>query len=261
MTAMNFTTARRMVGAEFLKLSKKRSLIAWAAVLAIGTVALFFGYNVVQHASDPANHIAAGGTHGFNRATTMLAMWFGSLAAILIGAEAGAADIASGVFRDLVVTGRSRLALFAVRAPAAIALTWMVTAVGFAVAVAATFAFAGSLATPSASLIIESGLWIAAANAIVATVAVGLASLTGSRPVALVALIGWQTLASNLLLNTKSLGSARDVVLNGALSQLKPGAAVGDSRSMSLGIALLVVTGWVVIWGALGAWRTQVRDA
>ena len=117
------------------------------------------------------------------------------------------------------------------------------------------------LATPSLSLIIESALWIAAANAIVATIAVGLASLTGSRPVALVAMIGWQTLASNLLLNTKSLGSARDVVLNGALSQLKPGAAVGDSLSMSLGIALVVVIGWVAVWGALGAWRTQVRDA
>ena len=258
---MNITIARRMIGAELLKLSRKRSLIAWAAVLALGTTAVFFGYNAVQHASDPAHHIAAGGTHAFNRATTLLAMWFGSLAAILIGAEAGAGDIASGVFRDLVVTGRSRLALFAVRAPAAILMTWMVTAVAFAFAVAATFVFAGSLATPSVSLIVESALWIAAANAIVATIAVGLASLTGSRPVALVTLIGWQTLATSLLLNTKSLGSARDVVLNGALSQLKPGSVVGDSLSMSVGIALVVVIGWVVVWGALGAWRTQVRDA
>jgi hypothetical protein len=30
---------------------------------------------------------------------------------------------------------------------------------------------------------------------------------------------------------------------------------------MSLGIALVVVIGWVSVWSALGAWRTQVRDA
>jgi hypothetical protein len=261
MTTANLTIARRMIGAELLKLGKKRSLLAWAAVLTLGTTAAFFGYNAIQHASDPAHHIAAGGTHAFNRATTILAMWFGSLAAILIGAEAGAADIASGVFRDLVVTGRSRLALFGVRAPAAILVTWAITTAAFALSVIATFAFAGNLATPSASLIIESWLWILAANAIVASIAVGLGSLSGSRPVTLVALIGWQTLATSLLLNTKSLGSARDVVLNGALSQLKPGAVVGDGLSMSLGIALVVVIAWVAVFGSLGAWRTQVRDA
>jgi hypothetical protein len=36
---------------------------------------------------------------------------FGPLAAILIGAEAGAGDVAVGVFRDLVATGRSWLVL------------------------------------------------------------------------------------------------------------------------------------------------------
>lgn len=261
MTTRNVKTARRMVGAELLKLRRKRSLLVWATLLTLGTAAAYFGYNAIQHASDPANHVAAGGTPAFNRATTMLAMWFGSLAAILIGAEAGAADIASGVFRDLVVTGRSRLALFAVRAPAAVLITWAITFVAFVATVIATFAFAGSLATPSASLIVESWLWIAAANAIVATVAVGLASMTGSRPVTLVSLIGWQTLATSLLLNTKSLGSARDVVLNGAISQLKPGSVVGDSLSMPLAAALAVAVGWIVVFASLGAWRTAVRDA
>ena len=261
MTTTDFILGRRMIGAEILKLRKKRSLLAWAAILTLGTTVAFFGYNAIQHASDPAQHLAAGGTHGFNRAATMLAMWFGSLAAILIGSEAGAADIASGVFRDLVVTGRSRLALFAVRAPAAILVTWAITSLAFALTIVATFVFAGNLATPSASLVLESWLWILAANAVVTSIAVGLGSLSGSRPVTLVTLIGWQTLATSLLLNTKSLGSARDAVLNGALSQLKPGAVVGDSVSMSVGIALVVVIGWAVVFGSLGAWRTQVRDA
>jgi hypothetical protein len=50
-------------------------------------------------------------------------MWLvtqlGSIAAILIGSTAGAGDVASGFFRTLVVTGRSRAALFAARIPSA----------------------------------------------------------------------------------------------------------------------------------------------
>ena len=40
----------------------------------------------------------------------------------------------AGVFRDLVVTGRSRLALFASRVPAALALCWLVIGAGYALA-------------------------------------------------------------------------------------------------------------------------------
>lgn len=258
---MSLTIARQMIGAELLKLRKKRALLAWALVLTTGVVAAFFGYNAIQHASDPAHNLAAGGTHGFNRATQLLGVWFGSLAAILIGAEAGASDVATGVFRDLVTTGRSRLALFAVRVPAAVIIILAVSAVGFAVSVVASVAFAGSLPTPSASLIVESGLWIAAANAIMATVAVGLASMTGSRPVTLVSLIGFQTIATNLLINVKSLGSVRDAILNAALLQLKPGSAEGRGVAMAVGVAIVVVIAWAAVWSVLGAWRTQTRDA
>ena len=59
-------------------------------------------------------------------------MFFGPLAAILIGVEAGAGDASAGVFRDLVATGRSRLALFASRVPAALALCWLVVLIGYA---------------------------------------------------------------------------------------------------------------------------------
>jgi hypothetical protein len=258
---MSLTIARQMIGAELLKLRKKRALLAWSLFLTTGVVALFFGYNAIQHASDPAQHMAAGGTHGFDRATQALGVWFGSLAAILIGAEAGAADVATGAFRDLVTTGRSRLALFAVRVPAAVIITWAVSAVGFAVSLMASFAFAGSLPTPSASLIIEAGLWVAAANAIVTTVAVGLASMSGSRPVTLVSLIGFQTVATNLLMNVKSLGSVRDAILNAALIQLKPGSAPDRGVVMAVGVAVVVLIAWAVVWSVLGAWRTQTRDA
>ena len=84
----------------------------------------------------------------------MLGLFMGPVAAILIGAEAGAGDVAAGVFRDNVLTGRPRTALFLARIPAALAVSLSVTAVGFAIGVVGTFAFAGGLSTPSASLIL-----------------------------------------------------------------------------------------------------------
>ena len=95
------------------------------------------------------------------------------LAAILIGAEAGTADRASGVFRDLVVTGRSRLALFAVRVPAAILVTYALLAVAYALALIGTFVFAGGTPTPSVSLILQGAGWIALVSGVIATLTVG----------------------------------------------------------------------------------------
>ena len=115
-----------MIGADFLKLRKKRGTVIWALVLALLPLIVFFVVKAVAALLDPAKHEPAGGIAGYTRRPAHPALFFGPLAAILIGVEAGAGDIAAGVFRDLVVTGRSRLALFASRVPAALALCWLV---------------------------------------------------------------------------------------------------------------------------------------
>ena len=79
-----------------------------------------------------------------------MGLYFGSFAAILIGAEAGTVDLTAGVFRDLVATGRSRTALFLTRIPAAIAVAMVFTLGGFLLTVAAAFAFHGPTPAPGA---------------------------------------------------------------------------------------------------------------
>jgi hypothetical protein len=79
---------------------------------------------VIQHSSDPHKYGPAGGLGNFKEGLPVLALIFGPLAAILIGVEAGTGDASAGVFRDLVVTGRSRMALLASRVPAALAVCW-----------------------------------------------------------------------------------------------------------------------------------------
>jgi hypothetical protein len=257
---MTLTIARQMVAAEVLKLRRNRGLLGFAALLSVGVVVLIMGYVQIRHASDPTKYAPAGGIDGFERAVRALGIYFGALTAILIGTEAGTADLSSGVFRDLVSTGRSRLALFSVRAPAAVAVTLVSTLSAFALAVAATFLFAGSQPTPSLDVIIQSGLWIALANTILAILAVGVGSLTGSRSLTLTAVIGWQLVASSLLLNISSLGDVRDGVLSGALMQVIP-INVRPDVTMGMGVAIAVIVAWAVIPPAVGAWRTLTRDA
>ena len=257
------TTARQMVGGELLRLRKKRGFIALAMLVVIAPVVIAYSYAVIAHASDPTKHGPAGGLHSYSDLLAMLGLYMGPVAAILVGAEAGAGDLAAGVFRDNVLTGRSRTALFLARVPAALAVSLSITAVGFVIGVSATFAFSGGLATPSASLILESAGWLALANGVVCVIATGLGSLTGSRPGTITALVGWQLVLSPLLLRASSLGSVRRGLLDAAMQFLAPVSTNGNAPTVAMpaAVAIVVLAVWLFVLPSLGAWRVRTRDA
>ena len=259
---LDLTVARQMISADVLRLRKKRGLMALVLVVVLAPIVISVGYDVVKHASDPANHGPAGGLNTFGRWLDLLGLFMGPVAAILIGAEAGAGDIAGGVFRDNVVTGRSRIALFLSRIPAAVAVTLAVVAIGFAVALACVFGVAGGLSTPDASLILESLGWLMLANSVACAIAVGVASLTGSRPGTITALIAWELVLSPLIVQSASLGSLRRGVLMSVMQFLKPGPATGPPVVlMPVVVAIVVTIVWLLSASAAGAWRMQTRDA
>jgi hypothetical protein len=258
---MTFTVARQMIAAEVLKLRRNRPVMAFAFLLSVVVVVLVFGYEAIEHGSNPSEHEPAGGSIGFQHTLRLLGVFFGTLTAAVIGSEAGTADRSSGVFRDLVSTGRSRLTLFLVRAPAAILITWVFTGVAYGLGVIGTFAFADGLSTPSASVVIQGLAWIWVANVAVVAFAVGVGSLTGSRAVTLTGVIGWQTVATQLLVNVTSLGSARHGLLTPALAQLAPIPLDLAGVTMAGLTAWIVTIGWMVIPTAIGAWRTRTVDA
>jgi ABC-type transport system involved in multi-copper enzyme maturation permease subunit len=252
---------RRMIAAEILKIRRNRGVMAFALVLTSGVLILVFGWTAIQHASNPATNAPAGGVHGFRRAVLSLGVFFGMLSAILVGAEAGTADRASGVLRDLIVTGRSRLALFAVRWPAAAIVSLTLSAAAYAISLVATFALAGGTPTPDLGLVLQGAGWIVLANLVVTALAVGIGGLSGSRAVTLTAVIGWQVVLTNLVINVSSLGAARDALITPALAQLIPVRYGGPSVPMSDTEAIIVLAGWLVLTQALGAWRTRTLDA
>jgi ABC-type transport system involved in multi-copper enzyme maturation permease subunit len=186
----------------------------------------------------------------------------------MIGVEAGAGDLAAGVFRDLVVTGRSRLALFASRVPAALGLCWLVVLLAYAVMLIGTYALASGTPTPGGALAVNGLLFTLLSTGVVCVVAVGFSSLSGSRPAALTVLIGWQLIASRILENIESLGSSRKLILSQAVAHFSPislndghGPRGGATVTMSTGMAVIVVLVWIAVFVALGAWRTRTTDA
>ncbi len=255
--------ALRMIDADLLKLRKKRGTVIWAMVLAFAPVVLLFVVKAIQHSSTPLQHGPAGGTAGFTDGLRLLGLFFGPLAAVLIGVEAGTGDHSAGVWRDLVVTGRSRVGMFASRVPAALALCWTVMLVGYGLVLIGSYAFAAELPTPDGALVLDGILFTLMATGVVCVIAVGFASLTTSKPAAVTALIGWQLVASPLLANIGSLGSAREALLSQAIAHFSP-VRLGDrgsSVTLSQGTALLVLVVWLAAFTALGAWRSRTMDA
>jgi hypothetical protein len=265
---MNRTVARQMIAADILKLRRH-----WPTMIAAGT--LSFGITIVYLAFILARHGGQfPGTRILSDGTSLMGLYFGSFAAILIGAEAGTIDVDNGVFRDLAATGRSRTALFLTRIPAAVAVALVFTLSGLAIAVAAAFLRHGSAAAPGATQVLESVGWVALATAVDTALAVGVASVTGSRSIALTAIIGWQTVATGIVYLASFLGATRDLVLVIALCRLLPGPAIGTRANpgssnaldnfklpMPVVVAVLVILAWVVIPAVAGAWRTKTRDA
>jgi ABC-type transport system involved in multi-copper enzyme maturation permease subunit len=259
------TIAAQMCGADFLKLRKKRGTLIWALVLALGPVLIFFLVTAIQHASDPQKYGPAGGVANFRDGLRVIALFFGPLAALLIGVEAGTGDASAGVFRDLVVTGRSRVALFASRVPAALAMCFAVIGAAYAVLLLGSFVFAGGLPTPDGSLILNGLGFALLSTGMLCAVAVGFAALTTSKPGAIIALIAWQIVASPILANISSLGSARKGLLSQAVSHFSPvhlpEGGHGATVTLSGGLSFIVLVAWLVVFLGLGAWRTRTMDA
>ena len=252
----------RLVSAEFLKLRKRRGLVISA--LALTVVPMIIGYTVLlsMHAANPAKHGPAGGLANLSGSMDILTT-LSVVAAILIGATLGAGDLGSGVFRELVITGRSRLALFTARVPAGLALVWPIAGAGFAITATGSIVFAGSLGAPSAGFLLESAAWLGLVAALSLVLALGVSSVLGSRGTTIGIVLGWQIVAAPVLLQIAALGSFREGLLGAASERLAPAALFEGEYTvpMSIGAAALVIAVWTVLPLAAGAWRTYTRDA
>jgi hypothetical protein len=242
-----------MLGAEVLKLRKRRGLF-WATVVLI-VVPVLVAYLVrgIAHAVDPARFGPAGGADDLTSSIDLLLQLL-VVAATLVGITAGGADVQAGVFRELVITGRRRLELFALRVAGAVSFLAPFVLAALAVTATASIALAGSDEVPGVRLVLHSAGSLGLGAFVLLLLAVGVGSALGGR-VGMALVLGTHFVVTPILVQTEKLDFLTTFV---ALDRLAPGDQVG---SLSVGTALIVLVAWALVPLAVGAWRTVTRDA
>ena len=119
-----------LITTKNLEIRKRRGLMITMVVLIIVPTVLFYGLRLLFHAVDPHGYGLAGSPQFFSQSTNLIDE-FGFIAAAALGAAAGTTDLSDGMFRHLVITGRSRLALYLARIPAGLAITVPLVALAF----------------------------------------------------------------------------------------------------------------------------------
>jgi hypothetical protein len=367
-----------MITTRFMELRRRRGLMIALIAVNIGIPVIFLGVRLVSHAVAPGSYGPAGGYDIFTTLIAGFMFVFGFIVAAVVGCTAGSVDLTEGMFRHLVITGRSRLALYFARIPAGLAIVLSMVAVGYLIVCAVcvfaaptqlsydgvnvppglsqqgldawasahadevicNFNFGGGIGlnqappsvpcgngqtsgpppgavvqtpkgtvtvpaheseaeirafavvvanqnfanyethflSPSTSLMIDVGLWIALEATIGFTVGLGLASLIGQRTVPVILLVVLELILTPIFSRhviTYLVNLERGIVgvsmahiepggLPAPFSGGGPGGGVGNFNPLipeSTLAASLVIVGWLVFWTAIGAWRMKTRDA
>ena len=288
MTQPGLTAGRRtswlppmsLISAKLLELRKRRTLMIVTVAFTVALPVIFYGIRLLYHLGNPARYAPAGAPNAFATAGTLMAE-FGFIAAAALGATAGTADLTDGMFRHLVITGRSRLALYLARIPAGLSILLSLAAAGFTVACLVT-AFLGSpqaagAVTLSPGAMAGAGLWLELELFIGFTVGLGLGSLMGQRTVPIILLVVLDIIITPALANHSlpPFINAQRLIVGVAMDQLKPAALAGGATigpggggphplnlpPMPTWAMITVIVGWIVGWSVIGAWKMATRDA
>jgi hypothetical protein len=122
-----------MITTRFMELRRRRGLMIALIAVNIGIPVIFLSVRLIAHAADPKTYGPAGGYTIFTTLVLGFMYVFGFIVAAVVGCTAGSVDLTEGMFRHLVITGRSRLALYFARIPAGLAIVIAMVAVGYTI--------------------------------------------------------------------------------------------------------------------------------
>ncbi len=256
---------RSLVGAEILRLRRRRGLMITVLLLTVGILFVVGTILEILHSVSPKDHGPPGGASSWMGMTIVLTQ-LGAISGILIGAAAGSLDLSAGVMRATVVTGRSRFQLYAARIPAVLALIVPLIAVTYAAVCGYSALFAGHNYVPKASTMIHGGLWAMLVICTFSLIALGFSALVGSRSATVGVMLAIDLVAGPLLAtpNWRSFIGLRESFFAVTLNWVTPerlSAHNGIPSPSEAGWrAGLVIVVWIVGMLAIGAWRTERRD-
>jgi ABC-type transport system involved in multi-copper enzyme maturation permease subunit len=264
MSTLAFTPGRSLVAADLLKLRRRRGLVAVTGLLTVGAMALTYGIIELLHVASPATHGPAGGVVNLGHGA-WVASALGAVAAAIVGSMAGSGDLEAGVYRDLVVTGRSRLSLYRSRLRGGLLFLLPFVAAAYVIAALASVVFAAGHPVPSTSLLVTTGLWALLQVTFYYLLAFGIACLVGSRSYTIGILLAFRLALTPILASISALGIVRELIPGVALQGLTP-AALGNAAQqgptipMSTAAIAAVLIAWALAAVVAGAWCDTRRD-
>jgi hypothetical protein len=119
-----------LITTKNLEIRKRRGLMITMVVLIVAPTVLLYALRLLFHAVDPSSYGPAGSPDLFSQVSNLIS-GLGFIAAATLGATAGTTDLTDGMFRHLVSTGRSRVALYLARIPAGLAVIIPLVALAF----------------------------------------------------------------------------------------------------------------------------------
>jgi ABC-type transport system involved in multi-copper enzyme maturation permease subunit len=255
----------RLVAADLLKLRRRRGLAIVVGLLTVGAVFITYAVMEILHTIDSTKHGPAGGIQNLGHGMFLVAA-LGGVAAAIVGASAGAGDLDAGVYRELVVTGRSRLSLYLSRIPAGLAFLLPFVAAAYGLAAVAAVVFTNSQPMPGVRLMALGGLWAVLEVTFYYLLSLAIASLLASRSYTIGIVLAWRMAITPLLASISALGIVRELIPGVAMQTLQP-AAFGDAARQGplIGMSVAAIAVVLVVWTAaalvFGAWRDTTRDA
>ncbi len=146
-----------MIATRWMELRRRRGLMVALILVNIGIPTVFLAFRLGAHAIAPHSYGPAGGYDIFSAMVAGVLFLFGFIVAATLGCTAGSIDLTEGMFRHLVVTGRSRLALYLARIPAGLAIIVPLVAIGFTI-VCAVCVFAAPTQLSYQNVVLPAGM-------------------------------------------------------------------------------------------------------
>ena len=254
-----------LVRADILKLRRRRGLLVLTGLLTVGVISILYGAFELLALANSNNSGPRGGTASLDRSTFIIGL-LGAVAAAVVGATAGAGDLDARVYRDLVVTGRSRRQLFAARIPAGLTILLPFVVVAYAVAATVATTVAGPRPAPGVGVVVETGLWLLLSVTFYYLLSVGLACVLASRTYTIASLLAFTLALTPLLSAVGLLGKSRVAIPAVALRNLAPHGLrklleSGSPVNVSAFLAAVVLVAWALLFGLGGGRRDERRDA
>jgi ABC-type transport system involved in multi-copper enzyme maturation permease subunit len=189
---------RSLVGAEVLRLRRRRGLMITFMLLAFGIFVLVGLLLSLLHVANPAKFGPPGGVDSISGFGIALAE-LGSIGGVLVGAFAGSADLSAGVFRALVTTGRPRWQLFLARVPAVLIIIVPVIVVTWAAICVYSVALSFGSREASAAAMESVGAWVLLNVCVWAIIALAFSAIVGSRSTTVAVMIAIDLIGGGIL--------------------------------------------------------------